>query len=653
MPRETQRQKLLNRRAALLGGGQVALAALLAGRMYQLQILEKDRYTLLADENRINLRLLAPPRGRILDRTGVAIADNQQNYQVVVVPEQTADLEATLAALASLIEIGEADRRRVLRDARRKHSFVPLLVRANLSWEEMARIEVAVPELAGVAIEQGMIRHYPYGVVAAHVLGYVAAVSEKELTGDPLLELPDFRIGKSGIEKARDIELRGSAGTSEVEVNAYGRVVREISRRPGQPGRDLVLGLDIAMQDFVMKRCALEPSISCVLLDAVSGDVLALVSSPSFDPMLFSTGLSQAMWQELSTDPRTPLTDKAVAGMYPPGSTFKPVVALAALEAGTITADTAITCPGYLELGDATFHCWQKGGHGTLHLHDAIKKSCDVFFYETSRRTGIDRIAAMARRLGFGAPLGLDIPGERGGLIPTREWKLATTGASWQQGETLIAGIGQGSVLATPLQVAAMAARLVTGRAVVPHLVRDAVASTGASTGASPAGDRRASAFPSLGLAPRHLAAVLDGMGAVVNEQGGTAFAARIKEAGLEMGGKSGTSQVRRISQYERDHGVRKASEVPWKERDHALFVAFAPVGAPRYVCAVVVEHGGAEAGGGSAVAAPICRDILIEVQRRDPARRYPPPDSIVESAPAAVPVMPAKLPAGATARRG
>src|SRR5712691_9615957 len=229
MPREIQRQKLLTRRAALLAGGQTVLAAVLAGRMYQLQILEKDRYTLLADENRINLRLLAPPRGRILDRAGVAIADNRQNYQVVVVPEQTADLDATLSGLGSLIEISEADRRRVLRDARRKHSFVPLLVRANLSWEEMARIEVAIPELAGVAIEQGMIRNYPYGPTAAHVLGYVAAVSEKELTGDPLLELPDIRIGKSGIEKSRDIQLRGIAGTSEVEVNAYGRVVREIA----------------------------------------------------------------------------------------------------------------------------------------------------------------------------------------------------------------------------------------------------------------------------------------------------------------------------------------------------------------------------------------------------------------------------------------
>jgi len=631
VPRETQRQKLFTRRAAVLAGGQALLVSALVGRLYQLQVFEKDRYRVMADENRINLRLLVPPRGRIFDRFGVGLADNRQNYRVVIVPEQTADIDATLAALGTLIEVTEAERRRVLRDAQHKHAFVPIVVRANLAWDEMARIEVAIPELPGVSIDQGLLRFYPYGSTASHVLGYVAAVSEKELTGDPLLELPDFRIGKSGIEKSEDVNLRGIAGTSQVEVNAYGSVVREIARVEGQQGQDVVLGLDAAMQDFVTKRCAVEASVSCVVLDVVTGDVIALVSSPSFDPMLFSAGLTPAMWQELSTDPHNPLSNKAIGGLYPPGSTFKPVVALAALEAGTVTPDTLITCPGYVELGEATFHCWQKGGHGTLRMRDAIKKSCDVFFYETSRRTGIDRIAAMAHRFGYGSAVGLDISGERAGLIPTRDWKLATTGVAWQQGETLIAGIGQGSVLATPLQVATMAARLVSGRAVVPHLVR--------SGGVLPSGgDPRPPGFAPLGITPHALALVLDGMNAVVNEQGGTAYAMRIPDPAFAMGGKSGTSQVRRISQYERDHGVRKGDEVPWKERDHALFVGFAPVGAPRYVCAVVVEHGGETGGGGSAVAAPIVRDVLIEVQRRDPARRVPQPDSVAQIAPPMAP---------------
>ena len=608
----------------MLGTSQAALVTVLAGRMYQLQILESDRYVVLADENRINLQLLTPPRGRILDRFGVAFADNHQNYHLVIVPEQAGDIAATLDALASLIEVGEADRRRILRDIRRKHPFVPVVVRGNLSWDEMARIEVAIPELPGVSVEQGLTRSYPFGETAAHVIGYVAAVSESELTGDPLLELPDFRIGKTGIEKSQDAELRGIAGTSQVEVNAFGRVVRELARVPGRPGSDVVTGLDAAMQDFLARRCITEESVASVLLDAVTGEILALVSVPGFDPAPFTTGLTPAMWQQLSADPRNPLTNKAIAGVYPPGSTFKPVVATAALAAGVLTPETSITCPGSLTLGNATFHCWRQHGHGTLRLRDAIKKSCDVFFYETARRLGIDRLAAMARRLGFGSPLGLDIPGERPGLIPSREWKLATTGNAWSQGETLIAGIGQGSVLATPLQIAIMVARLVTGRAVTPRLARaDGVISAG--------DDSAVPDFPALGVSPRVLAFVVDGMNAVVNEQGGTAYAERITEPGFAMGGKSGTSQVRAISEYEREHGLRKISQIPWKERDHALFVGFAPVGAPRYVCATVVEHGGVSGGHGSEVAGPICRDVLHEVQRRDPARRVPGRDNVAQ----------------------
>ena len=488
----------------------------------------------------------------------------------------------------------------------------------------MARIEVAIPELPGVAVEQGLVRFYPLGETAAHAIGYVAAVSETELNGDPLLELPDFRIGKSGIEKSQDAELRGNAGTSQVEVNAFGRVVREIARVPGSPGKEVVSCLDAVMQDVLARRCSTEESVASVLLDAVTGDVLALVSTPSFDPAPFGIGLTPAVWQQLSADPRNPLTNKAIAGVYPPGSTFKPIVATAALTAGVLTPDTSITCPGYFELGDTTFHCWRKGGHGSLRLRDAIKKSCDVFFYETARRLGIDRLAAMARRFGFGGALGLDIPGERPGLVPSREWKLATSGAAWSPGETVIAGIGQGSVLVTPMQIATMAARLVTGRAVVPRLVR--------GEGVLPAGGVRVPPdFPELGVSPQVLALVLDGMDAVVNEQGGTAYAERITDPGLAMGGKSGTSQVRVITEYEHEHGLRKISQIPWKERDHALFVGFAPVGAPRYVCATVVEHGGVTGGHGSEVAGPICRDVLHEVQRRDPARRVPAGDTVAQ----------------------
>jgi penicillin-binding protein 2 len=621
MQREINRSKLFTRRAVLLAGGQLALLGTLATRLYYLQVMQAGKFAVLADENRINLSLIAPPRGRILDRFGVPLATNNQNYRVVLVAEQAGDIEATLDAIHKLVNLSESDRRRVLRDIRRKHSFVPIVARPNLSWDEVARIEVNVPELPGVTIEQGMTRHYPFGDTAAHVIGYVAPVAEKELTGDPLLELPDFRIGKSGIEKSHDLDLRGTAGTSEVEVNAFGRVVRELSREEADSGKEIVLGLDMALQDLAARRCAAEQSAACVLLDAVTGDVLALVSSPGFDPVAFGAGLTPVMWRDLVANPRNPLSNKAVAGTYAPGSTFKPMVALAGLESGVITPETLVSCPGHFALGNTVWHCWKKGGHGTVNLRGAIKGSCDVFFYETARRLGIDRIAAMAKRFGFGGRLDFEIPGEATGNIPTTQWNLGKFGIPWQLGETISAGIGQSKVAVTPLQLATMVARLVTNRAVVPRMTRPSGVMTPPGIEPSP---EPPSSFPTLGISPKDLRLVLEGMYAVVNEQGGTAYGARIREAGLEMGGKSGTSQVRHISQAERDHGLRKIKDVPWKERDHALFVAFAPIVAPRYVCAVVIEHGGESAGGGSAVAAPICRDLLREAQLRDPGRRVP-----------------------------
>jgi penicillin-binding protein 2 len=621
MAREDNRLPLLSRRAALFAGAQAVLLTTLAGRMYYLQVVQADRYAMLADENRINIRLVSPPRGRIFDRFGAILADNRPTYRVVLVAEQAGDIESTLKAVGTLIPVSDTDRRRVLRDIRRKHSFVPVMIRENLSWEEMARIEVNTLELPGVSIEQGLIRHYPFGDTASHALGYVAPVSEKELsemgTDDPLLELPDFRIGKSGIEKAYDLQLRGSAGTSQVEVNAFGRVVRELTREEGIPGQETVLSIDMALQDFAARRCAAEKSAACVLMDAWTGEVLAMVSSPGYDPSAFAAGLTMAQWVDLRDDPRNPLSNKAVSGSYAPGSTFKPMVALAGLEAAVITPDSTVVCPGYFDLGNTQFHCWKKGGHGSMDLHNGIKHSCDVYFFEVAKRLGIDRIAGMAKRFGLGATLGIDIPGEKPGLIPTSDWKLGATGVKWQQGETISAGIGQSYVTATPLQLATMAARLVTGRAVVPKLLREAGLMTGEGRG-------KPADFPAVKVSQRDLRLVLDGMNAVVNEQGGTAYAARITDPGMQMGGKSGTSQVRHISKYEREHGLRKIKDVPWKERDHALFISFAPVSAPRYVCAVIVEHGGETGGGGSAVAAPICRDVLLETQKRDPARRLP-----------------------------
>ena len=609
MHQEGDRYKLFSRRSAMLAGGKLVLVSALVGRMYYLQVVESERYATLADENRINLRLLPPPRGRIVDRFGRPLAVNRQNYRVILVSEDTrGNVEATLLALGAIVPIGEKERRRILREVKRKRNFVPVTVRENLTWEEVARIEVNAPDLPGIMIDVGQTRHYPFGQEVAPVLGYVGAVSEDEITGDPLLQLPGFRIGKAGVERTYDLALRGTGGSSQVEVNALGRVIQELERQEGQPGTEIVLTIDLDLQRMVSRRLQ-GKSAAAVVLDVHTGDVLAMASTPGFDPNAFNKGLSTGEWKALSSNPRAPLINKAVGGQYAPGSTFKMIVALAGLEKGAITAGSRIFCKGFFELGDAKFHCWKRGGHGWLDLTQGITQSCDVYFYEVARRTGIDRIAAMARRLGLGTTLGLDLPGERAGLVPTRDWKLATIGAPWQKGETVLSGIGQGFLLATPLQLAVMMARIVNGGfAVTPHLTRDLVTAEGSTP-------RPAHAHDSLGLPPQHLKALRRAMNRVVNHATGTANNARIEEAGLEMGGKSGTVQVRRITRIEREQGVRKNEELPWEKRDHALFVAFAPVPEPRYAVAVVVEHGG----GGSKVAGPIARDILIHAQRRDP----------------------------------
>ena len=609
MNRDVERHKLFNRRSVMLLSGQAVLFSALVGRMYYLQVLESERYKTLAEANRINLRLLPPPRGRIVDRFGIPIASNQENYRVLLIPEDTRDVAATLDSLGEIITLGSGERRRILRDVRRNRSFVPVTLRENLEWPEVARIEVNAPDLPGVMIDVGQSRNYPYGTDLAHVLGYVAAVSPKDLTGDPLLELPGFRIGKAGVERVHDIALRGSGGSSQVEVNAYGRVIRELERKEGQPGAEVQLSIDMELQRFTRERLG-DESASVVVLDVHNGDVLAMVSSPSFDPNGFNRGLSSKEWQSLVTNPRTPLVNKAISGRYAPGSTFKMCVLLAALEKGVITPGSQVFCPGFTELGDARFHCWKRHGHGLLNAEEAVAQSCDVYFYEIAKRTGIERIAAMGKRFGLGAKLEVDLPGEKAGLIPTPKWKRGALDAPWHKGETLIVGIGQGYLLVTPLQLAVMTARIASGGfAVVPRLTRS-VSQDGVRI------EQPQNTFESLNLPPRHMEIIRNAMVNVVNSPRGTAYKSRITELGQEMAGKTGTVQVRRISKAERETGVRKNKDLPWKERDHALFVGYAPIENPRYAISVVVEHGG----GGSKAAAPIARDILVEAQRRDSA---------------------------------
>ena len=609
MYRDSSRFKSFSRRVAFLGGGKLLLLSLLAGRMYQLQVVESDKYKTLADENRINLRLLPPPRGTIVDRYGRPLAVNQENYRVIMVAEQVRDIDTMLDTLSGIISLEDYERQRILREVRRRRTFVPVTVRENLDWRDVSRIEVNAPDLPGLSIEVGQIRQYPFAEDFAHVLGYVAAVSEREVTGDPLLELPGFKTGKNGVERAFDLTLRGKAGNTQVEVNAVGRVIRELSRQEGQPGADLRLTIDRDLQKLTSDRLREEKSASAVVVDVTNGDVIALSSVPGYDPNIFVTGLSSKSWRQLKSDPYAPLTNKAISGLYAPGSTFKMVVCLAALEAGIVAPDHRVLCRGHTELGNERFHCWKDSGHGWQDMYDALQNSCDVYFYDIAKRVGVDRIGEMANRLGLGAKTGIDLPSEKGGTIPTRAWKKALIGTPWQQGETLISGIGQGFNLTTPLQLAVMTARIANGgKAVTPRLIRPV----------DEEGKEVEPVFNDLGISKRSLAVVREGMNRVTNVWRGTAYQARISDEGMEMSGKTGTVQVRRISKAERDNRVLENHERPWRDRDHSLFVGYAPSDNPRYAAAVVVEHGG----NGSKVAAPIARDLLLETQKRDPANR-------------------------------
>ncbi|MBV9734995.1 MAG: penicillin-binding protein 2 [Acidisphaera sp.] len=608
MRRETRPSGVFTRRALLLAGGQVAALGVLGAKLYQAQVVEGARYKLLARTNRVSARLIAPPRGRIFDRFGTVLAGNKTNWRALLIAEQTDDVDTTLGNFSRIVPLTEYERARIDRELRRHRRFIPVTVRDFLTWEDMARIEVNAPDLPGILVDVGQTRLYPSGEVLAHVVGYVAPPNEADVGADPMLSLPGIRVGRAGIEKYHDIALRGRAGAVQLEVNAVGRVIRELDRQEGTPGAEVGLTIDAALQQQVLGRLG-DDSASAVVLDPRNGEVLAMATNPSFDPTLFNSGVSQAQWIEWTRNRRAPLINKAAAGLYSPGSTFKMAVALAALDAHTLSPGDRITCPGYLDVGDTRFHCWSRYGHGSLDLHGGIMHSCDVFFYETARRTGIDRIAAMAHRLGLGVDLAIELPEARSGLIPTREWRIAE-GHAWNIGDTIVSGIGQGYIEVTPLQLATYVARVATGRLVQPHLTR--------TLGGTLQKGSRPEDWPSLGLLERELRAVRQGMYAVVNDAGGTAPHARLPLPGVALAGKTGSAQVRRVSRELREHGNFNSAKLPWEWRPHALFVAFAPYDAPRYAVSVVVEHGNA----GADVAAPLARDIMMDALTRDPVNR-------------------------------
>ncbi|MCZ8080342.1 MAG: penicillin-binding protein 2 [Rhodobacteraceae bacterium] len=604
----------VNRRSLLMGGAMVAMFAVLGARMRYLSVEQADEFRLLAEENRINMRLIPPERGLIFDRNGKLIAGNEQNYRVTITREDAGDVDAVLARLTRLIPVTAEEMERIRRDIDRNSPFVPIIVADRLPWEDFSKVAMNAPTLPGVTPEVGLSRHYPLVEDFSHVVGYVGPVSEKDLeerpNPDPVLRIPEFQIGKIGVERWMEETLRGAAGNKRIEVNHVGRVMRELERTDGTAGQDIQLTLDSDVQNFVQARLG-EESAACVVMDVNTGEIIACASSPGFDPNLFVRGITQRDYSALMEDDHRPLANKTVQGAYPPGSTFKMVTALAALEEGLITPETTHSCPGYIEFGDRRFHCWKRGGHGRVDLARSLAESCDVYYYEIAQKVGIDKIAEMGRRLGIGIRHDLPMSAITEGIMPDKAWKMERWGQEWRIGDTINASIGQGYVLASPLQLAVMTARLATGRAIVPRIVH--------SIGGQPVDLPQAEP---LGLDATNLRSIRDGMSDVMNSQRGTAFSARVADETMVLAGKTGTSQVRNITAAERARGVVSNDDLPWNRRDHALYVGYAPFDNPKYAVSVVVEHGG----GGSAVAAPIARDAILRALYGDipPLTAYP-----------------------------
>lgn len=607
-------RRRITRRGMMLGGLQALFVGTLAWRMRQLQVDQGAEFRLMADNNSVKIRLIPPARGLIHDRNGVLLAGNEQNYRITITREDAVDVPGVLRDLSRLIALSDDDIGRLMKDIDKRPPTLPITIAERLSWEEFSGVAVNAPVLTGISTEVGLSRFYPRDGDFAHVLGYVGPVSDYDLSKmenpDPLMLIPRFQIGKLGIEAKFEDVLRGTAGTRRIEVNSTGREMREIDRREGTPGANLRLTLDARLQNYVNARLGGE-SASAVVMDVETGAILAIASAPSFDPNLFVRGISSAEYQNLMENDHRPLADKSVQGAYPPGSTYKVVTALAALEAGVISTGETVYCPGYTELGDRRFHCWKRAGHGSVDMVESLEQSCDVYYYEIAQRVGIDRMSDMARRLGVGVRPDLPMSAIAEGNAPTKDWKQARYGKDWLIGDTLNCGIGQGYVLASPVQLALMTARLASGKAVMPRLV-EAVNDVAVEVPAP----------EPLGIAEDHLRAVRQGLFAVMNGKKGTARGSRIVAEGMAMCGKTGTAQVRNISVSERASGVRKNEDLPWRSRDHALFVCYAPAEAPRYAVSVVIEHGG----GGSTAAAPIGRDVLLEAlyNGRPPLEAYP-----------------------------
>jgi penicillin-binding protein 2 len=582
-----------SRRMLVLGGAQVAVGGLLVGRLGWLAIAQNEKYQLLSENNRVQLIPVPPRRGWIVDRYGKPIAINRASFRVDIIPQQLDKGRDIVPEVAKLLDLDEDDVDRIRRELAQSRGFQPVSVADNVPYEQYASITVRLPDLPGVAASQGFTRFYPGGSTVGQLVGYVgpaSAVEYEKEDKNPLLLIPGVKIGKEGIEKSLESTLRGQPGGQRVEVTARGRLVKELEPKPDRSGGTVQLTIDSDLHQYAARRIG-EQSGSVVVMDVTTGDILAMPSMPSFDPNDFSDGISQNDWRMLADDDHLPLVDKVTESLYPSGSTIKPSMALALLNAG-VNRDEHVFCSGSYPVGNHVFHCDQR--HGAVNMTDAVVKSCDIYFYEMGRRVGADKLAPMVHSVGFGEEFDLPFTTERFGTVPDPQWLMRKYHREWQIYDTINMSIGQGYVLINPLQLATMASRISTGRRVLPRLLKS-----------KPLVPQQP-----LAIDQDHLNFIRQAMAGVVER--GTAAGAKLPLPNITMAGKTGTAQVHRLTDAER--GGHQNSL--WKLRDHSLFAAFAPADNPRYAVGAIIEHGGF----GASVAAPLVRDTLLYLFDRQKA---------------------------------
>ena len=600
----------INRRMFIIAAAKIIIFGGIISRMFFLQVKQNDKYLTLSDKNRIREWKLAPVRGDFKDYFGNIIAGNFEAYELHMIPEEVEDFRYTIYRIKDLLNLSDNRFKKIVKNKNEIKPWETLVISNNLSWEDFSKINNHLYDLNGVKPVISISREYPYKEFYTHIIGYVSKANENDISSNEIIKenfVPELKIGKIGLEKTFENQLIGSNSIERYEVNAYGRRINQLAFQKGDKGKTIQLTIDTKIQEFTNQLLSEKAGSICVM-DIYSGSIIAMHSSPSFDPNLFVFGINEDDWQLIRNNPMKPLVNKSIAGNYSPGSTIKPIVALSALENGIINKNFTVKCEGKTEMYGQTYHCWKKEGHGFLSLKNAMKQSCDSYFYEIARKLGVDRLSETAKKFGLGKEVfnGL-FENEKSGLVPNTEWKKNVLGRNWLLGETIITGIGQGYIQTTPIQLCLVAAQIGNGGyKIYPKLVLN---------------DREDKEhndkYMQLYKDDKNIKIIQEAMFSSTNEVMGTSYRSRIEDPKYQFAGKTGTSQVKRITAEERELDL-KTFEIPYDQRDHALYIAFGPYKNPRYALSIVIEHGGS----GGSVAAPLAKKLFKMIIDRHEIRK-------------------------------